>query len=103
MMAFVGISINLISMFGMIIVLGMLVDDGIIIAENSYRYAEQGLSPHEAAIRGTNEVTKPVVATILTTLAFFLPLFFMSGMMGKWTTYLLFKIKSTRRSLPPLP
>lgn len=84
MMSFFGISINLISMFGMIIVLGMLVDDGIIIAENSYRYIEQGLSVQEAAIKGTNEVTKPVVATILTTLAFFYPLFMMTGIMGKY-------------------
>jgi len=83
-MAWIGVSINLISMFGMIIVLGMLVDDGIIISENSYRYMEQGLSPREAAIKGTNEVTKPVTATILTTVAFFAPLFMMTGMMGKY-------------------
>ncbi|MBU1862166.1 MAG: efflux RND transporter permease subunit [Candidatus Omnitrophica bacterium] len=88
MMAFFGISINLISMFGMIIVLGMLVDDGIIIAENSYRYIEQGVSPKEAAVRVTNEVTKPVIATILTTVAFFFPLFMMTGLMGKYTRHI---------------
>jgi multidrug efflux pump subunit AcrB len=83
-MAWLGISINLISMFGMIIVLGMLVDDGIIISENSYRYIEKGMAPYEAAIKGTNEVTSPVIATILTTVAFFAPLFMMSGIMGKY-------------------
>lgn len=83
-MAWIGISINLISMFGMIIVLGMLVDDGIIISENSYRYIEKGLSPRDAAVKGTNEVTKPIIATILTTVAFFAPLFMMSGIMGKY-------------------
>ncbi len=84
LMALLGISINLISMFGMIIVLGMLVDDGIIISENSYRYIEGGMPPRDAAVTGTNEVTKPVVATILTTVAFFFPLFLMSGIMGKY-------------------
>ena len=84
LMSFMGISINLISMFGMIIVIGMLVDDGIIIAENCYRYIEDGHDPHEAAIKGTNEVTKPVIATVLTTFAFFGPLFVMSGIMGKY-------------------
>jgi len=85
LMSLFGISINLISMFGMIIVLGMLVDDGIIIAENCYRHIENGMLPHDAAIKGTNEVTTPVIATIATTFAFFTPLFFMSGMMGKYT------------------
>jgi len=83
-MGFVGISVNLISMFGLIVVLGMLVDDGIIVAENCARYFEDGFSPREAAIRGTQEVVKPVTATIITTIAAFSPLLFMSGMLGKF-------------------
>ena len=84
LMGVIDLSINLISMFGLIIVLGMLVDDGIIIAENCSRYLENGLSPREAAIKGTQEVVKPVTATIITTIAAFGPLLFMEGMLGKF-------------------
>lgn len=83
-MAFAGLSINLISMFGLIVVLGMLVDDGIIVAENCSRYLEAGMSPKEAAILGTEEVAKPVTATIITTIAAFCPLLFIEGMIGKF-------------------
>jgi multidrug efflux pump subunit AcrB len=78
------ISVNLVSMLGLIIVLGMLVDDGIIVSENVFRYVEQGMSPKEAAVRGTNEVVAPVIATILTTCAAFAPLLFMKDIMGKF-------------------
>ncbi|MBU0693443.1 MAG: efflux RND transporter permease subunit [Candidatus Omnitrophica bacterium] len=83
-MGFFGLSINLITMFGLIIVLGMLVDDGIIVAENCSRYLENGLDARQAAVVGTQEVVKPVTATILTTIAAFSPLMFMKGMMGKF-------------------
>ncbi|MFC1658539.1 efflux RND transporter permease subunit [Candidatus Omnitrophota bacterium] len=79
-----GMSINLISMFGLIVVLGMLVDDGIIISENVYRYIEGGMPPREAAVRGTSEVMAPVLATVLTTIAAFSPLIFMTGLIGKF-------------------
>ncbi len=85
-MNFIGITINLISMFGLIIVLGMLVDDGIIIAENTFRYIEDGTDPREAAVTGAAEVIKPVTATILTTIAAFSPLLFMSGIIGKFVS-----------------
>jgi len=83
-MFMVGMSINMISMFALILVLGMLVDDGIIIAENVYRHIENGVPPREAAVRGTEEVIAPVTTTILTTIVAFLPLAFMTGMMGKF-------------------
>ncbi|UCC95242.1 MAG: efflux RND transporter permease subunit [Candidatus Omnitrophota bacterium] len=83
-MGFFGLSVNLVTMFGLIVVLGMLVDDGIIVAENCSRYLEKGLKPREAAVAGTQEVMKPVTATIITTIAAFSPLMFMSGMMGKF-------------------
>ena len=79
-----GITINLISMFGLVIVLGMLVDDGIIVAENVYRYMEHGTPPREAAVKGTEEVMGAVTAAILTTLAAFIPLLFMTGILGKF-------------------
>lgn len=83
-MALLGLSINLITMFGLIIVLGMLVDDGIIVAENCSRYLEMGMNPREAAIKGTEEVVSPVTTTIITTIAAFSPLLFMEGMIGKF-------------------
>ncbi|NQT00359.1 MAG: efflux RND transporter permease subunit, partial [Candidatus Omnitrophica bacterium] len=83
-MSGMGITINLISMFGLIIVLGMLVDDGIIVAENVYRYLEQGTPPREAAIKGTEEVAGAVVTAVLTTIAAFTPLLFMTGIIGKF-------------------
>ncbi len=87
-MYWLGISINLITMFGLIIVLGMLVDDGIIVAENCYRYIEQGMSPRDAAVKGTSEVIAPVTVTILTTCSAFAPLMFMPDIMGKFVRYI---------------
>jgi len=83
-MGFMGLSVNLITMFGLIIVLGMLVDDGIIVAENCSRYLENGHEAREAAMLGSQEVAKPVVATVITTIAAFSPLLFMEGMLGKF-------------------
>lgn len=83
-MGMMGTTINLISMFGLIIVLGMLVDDGIIVAENCYRYMEEGMPPREAAIKGTEEVMGAVVSAVLTTVAAFSPLLFMTGIIGKF-------------------
>jgi multidrug efflux pump subunit AcrB len=83
-MDMLGITINLVSMFGLIIVLGMLVDDGIIVAENVYRHMEDGMAPREAAVKGTEEVMGAVVAAVLTTVAAFSPLLFMSGIIGQF-------------------
>ena len=79
-----GITLNLVSMLGFIMVLGMLVDDAIIIGENIAYHMEQGEKPIEAAVIGTYELIGPVTTTILTTVAAFLPLMFMSGMIGKF-------------------
>ncbi|MBI4042586.1 MAG: efflux RND transporter permease subunit [Deltaproteobacteria bacterium] len=79
-----GISVNLISMFGLVIVMGMLVDDSIIVAENIYRHIEKGMPPKQAAVLGTSEVMKPVIGIVLTTIAAFAPLAFMKGMLGKF-------------------
>ena len=83
-MSLFGMTINLITMFGLIVVLGMLVDDGIIITENVYRYVEQGLPPREAVIKGAGEVMAPVFSTVLTTIAAFTPLMFMTGLLGRF-------------------
>ncbi|MBU1045068.1 MAG: efflux RND transporter permease subunit [Candidatus Omnitrophica bacterium] len=87
-MPLMGLTINLLTMFGLIIVIGLIVDDGIIIAENVYRYIELGLSPQEAAIKGTSEVIAPVAATIITTIAAFFPLMYMGGILGKFLRFI---------------
>lgn len=78
------ITINSLSLFGLIIVLGMIVDDAIIVAENVYRYIEQGMPIKEAAFIGTQEVVWPVTASIATTIAAFMPLLLMTGPLGKF-------------------
>ncbi len=82
LMSVYGISLNMISAFGLILVLGLLVDDAVIVTENVYRYVEQGLPPKEAALQGTYEVAWPVVTTVLTTVAAFVPFLLIPGTMG---------------------
>lgn len=83
-MGYLGISINLISLMGMIIVLGMVVDDAIVVCENIWRHYEAGLPPLKAVTMGVTEVIPPVTASVLTTIIAFAPLAFMSGIMGKF-------------------
>lgn len=83
-MNWLGMTINLLSMFALVIVLGMLVDDAIIVAENIWQHYEMGKSPIEATIDGTKEVFFPVTATILTSCAAFSPLLMVSGIFGKF-------------------
>ncbi len=75
-------SINLISLFAFILVLGIVVDDAIVVAENIHQKRKSGLSGEEAAIEGTNEVAIPVLFAILTTIAAFWPLTDLPGQMG---------------------
>jgi len=77
-----GITINVLSLFGMIIVIGILVDDGIVIGENIYHHFEKGKSRIQAAIDGTLEVIPPVVSAIITTILSFSVFFFIDGRMG---------------------
>ena len=79
-----GITLNLMSMFGFIIVIGMIVDDAIIVAENIYRHMEEGMPLAQAAVTGTAEVIRPVAATVATTIAAFLPLVLLSGVIGQF-------------------
>ena len=79
-----GITINSISLFAMIIVLGMLVDDAIVVCENVYRYIEAGMPVREAALIGSQEVFWPVISAIATTVAAFSPLLMMEGPIGKF-------------------
>ena len=79
-----GITLNLISMLGFIMVLGMIVDDAIIIGENITYHMEQGMTPNQAAIVGAQELIGPVTSTVATTIVAFLPMMFMSGIIGKF-------------------
>lgn len=84
----VGYTVNNMTLAGIIIVLGIVVDDAIIIAENIIRKKERGLSPEDAAIQGTSEVFRPIIASILTTCVAFLPLLFFEGFFGKLVKYI---------------
>ncbi len=81
-MRLAGITLNLLTMFGLIVVIGILVDDAIVVAENITARHEEGLDPKEAAIEGTGKVAWPVVATVLTTIFAFLPLALIQGNIG---------------------
>jgi len=84
LMQLTGTTLNILSMFGLILVLGIIVDDAIIVAENIQRYIQDGLSPKDAAIKGAGEVALPVIATILTNIAAFIPLLIATGLIGKF-------------------
>ena len=78
-----NVSINMISLFAFIMVLGIVVDDAIVIGENIFRKQEQGLEPFDASVKGTIEVGRPVIFAVLTTMVAFYPILFGGGMIGK--------------------
>ncbi len=83
-MALLGFSINQLTMFGLVLVIGIVVDDAIVVVENTTRLIEEeGLSAKEAAVKSMQEVTGPVVATTLVLLAVFVPTIFMGGIVGQ--------------------
>tara|TARA_R110000850_G_scaffold244768_1_gene369574 strand:- start:6955 stop:10146 length:3192 start_codon:yes stop_codon:yes gene_type:complete len=81
---FFGVTINVLSLFGMIIVIGILVDDAIVIAENIYQHYEKGKKPIRAAIDGTLEVVPPILAAIITTILAFMTFQFLDSRIGKF-------------------
>ena len=80
----IGVSVNMISMFGFLVVLGIVVDDAIVVGENVYEYREKGYSIMQAAIKGTQDVAKPVFFSIITTIIAFIPLLLIPGETGKF-------------------
>ena len=82
LMYFTGFTLNIMTMGGLALGIGRLVDDSIVVLENIYRRREAGESPEQAAVAGSGEVTNAVIASTLTTLAVFLPLVFLQGMAG---------------------
>jgi len=79
-----NVTINVLSLFGMIIVIGILVDDGIVIAENIYQQYEKGKSPEQAAIDGVMEVLPAIISAILTTILAFSIFLFLDGRIGEF-------------------
>ncbi|MCG8589699.1 MAG: efflux RND transporter permease subunit [Proteobacteria bacterium] len=78
-----GLTINLVETAGFVIVLGMLVDDAVVVSERVLAFREQGLSPAEAAVRGSAAVARPVAAAAITTILAFGPLLALGGMPGR--------------------
>jgi multidrug efflux pump subunit AcrB len=89
------ITINVMSLFGMILVVGILVDDGIVIAESIYQEYERGLPPIQAAFVGINKVLPAVISSILTTVAAFSTFFFIEGRLGDFAPALAFVVIAT--------
>ncbi|MFS4418188.1 efflux RND transporter permease subunit [Maribacter sp. 2307ULW6-5] len=81
---FFSVTINVLSLFGMIIVIGILVDDGIVIAENIYQHYEKGKSPVRAAVDGTMEVLPPIISAITTTILAFSIFLFLDSRIGEF-------------------
>ncbi|MDP4648152.1 MAG: efflux RND transporter permease subunit [Akkermansiaceae bacterium] len=91
MMPFFGITANVMSIFGFIIVIGLVVDDAIVTAENVYLKLRTGMDPLDAATEGTVEVATPVTFGVITTIVAFVPLMFFDGFYGSFT-----------RQIPPI-
>jgi len=83
-MPVMGVSINMISLFGFILTLGIVVDDAIVAGEAIYQHRQEGMGTLEASIRGIQEVAGPITFSVLTTVVAFMPLLFVPGIMGKF-------------------
>jgi HAE1 family hydrophobic/amphiphilic exporter-1 len=82
-MSAIGFSLNMLSLFGIVLAIGIVVDDAIVVVENASRHLADGLSPKDAAVKAMNEITGPVIATTLVLLAVFVPTAFMPGITGQ--------------------
>jgi multidrug efflux pump len=82
LMLLLGFSINVLTLFGLILAIGIVVDDAIVVVENVERNIEEGLSPHEATVAAMKEVTGPIIATSLVITGVFVPIAFISGLTG---------------------
>ena len=83
-----GITVNMMILFSLVISLGLLVDNGIVVTENIYRFLEKGYSRIEATKLGIGEIAYPIITSTATTLAVFVPLAFWPGMTGKFMSFL---------------
>ena len=83
-----GVSLNIMVLFSLVLALGMLVDNGIVVVENVYRFMDEGYGAIEATKKGVGEVAWPIIASTATTLAAFVPLALWPGMIGEFMQYL---------------
>src|ERR1700748_1829720 len=83
-MKVIGFSLNNLSLFGLVLAIGIVVDDAIVVVENIERWLAQGLSPRDAARKAMDEVTGPVIAIALVLCAVFVPTAFMAGISGQF-------------------
>ena len=83
-----GVTLNVMVLFSLVLALGMLVDNGIVTVENIYRHMAEGKRPHKAVIAGVGEIAMPIIASTATTLAAFIPLALWPGIMGEFMKYL---------------
>src|SRR5260221_8295234 len=79
-----GFSINALSLFGLVLAIGIVVDDAIVVVENVERNIEEGLKPREATIKAMSEVTSPIIAITLVLCAVFVPIGFITGVTGQF-------------------
>src|SRR5258705_13791936 len=82
-MQVLGFSLNMLSMLGMVLAIGLVVDDAIVVVENVERQLEAGLAPLEATRKAMGEVTGPIIATTAVLMAVFIPLAFIPGVAGR--------------------
>ncbi|MEW6469581.1 MAG: efflux RND transporter permease subunit [Bacteroidota bacterium] len=82
-MYLLGFSVNVLTLLAIVLATGLVVDDGIVVTENIFKKVEEGLSPVEAAIKGSNEIFFAVISTSVTLAAVFLPIIFLEGFVGK--------------------
>ena len=87
-LSFMGVTLNTMVLFSLVIALGMLVDNGIVVVENVYRLMDEGVPRLKAAKMGVGEVAMPIIASTATTLAAFFPLMLWEGIMGEFMKYL---------------
>lgn len=83
-----GITLNMVVLFSLTLALGMLVDNAIVIVENTYRFMQQGATRVQAAMRATSEVAWPVIGSTVTTLVAFYPMLYWPGIMGEFMRFL---------------
>lgn len=84
LMAIAGFTVNVMTLLALSLAVGLLIDDAIVVRENIFRHREMGKTAREASIEGTKEVTLAVIATTMTVIAVFMPIAFISGIVGQF-------------------
>jgi len=92
---FYDLTINQVSLFGLIVVLGVIVDDGVVVAENIYQHFQEGMSPLKAAVKGTVEVLPAILSSLATTAVAFSLFFFFDGQLGDYFSDISFVVCAT--------